>query len=184
MIVGTREALLDGIAGCANQATRAMHYRLAVLARRLHEQGIDRAQALLHRALARRTQRVDDSAERLRASIRAHLSTRERSRRTLEERLRFFDLRPRLRRDRDRLQISSTRIAETMRLQMTQRRRRLETLSTKLTQLDPRLILSRGYAIVLNDQDRIVRESADAPVGSDVKVLLAKDSLKARILPS
>jgi exonuclease VII large subunit len=66
---------------------------------------------------------------------------------------------------------------------MTARRRRLETLSTKLTQLDPRLILSRGYAIVLNDQDGIVREAADAPVGSDVKLLLAKDSLKARITP-
>ena len=54
-------------------------------------------------------------------------------------------------------------------------------LSTKLTQLDPRLVLSRGYAIVLNDQSRIVREAADAPVGSDVKVLLAKDALTARV---
>ena len=62
--------------------------------------------------LARRTQRVDDSAERLRASIRTRLAARERTRRTLEERLRYFDLRPRLRRDRERLQTSSTRIAE------------------------------------------------------------------------
>jgi len=183
MIVGTREALLDSIAACGTRAARAMHFRLAVLARRLHEQGIDRAQALLHRSVARRTQRVDDSTERLRAAIRAHLATRERTRRTLESRLRYFDLRPRLRRDRERLQTSSTRIADVMRRQMTDRRRRLETLSTKLSQLDPRLILSRGYAIVLNERDAIVREAADAPVGSDVKVLLAKDSLKARITP-
>ena len=184
MIVPTRESLLDRIDGCGSQAVRAVHFRLAVLGRRLHEQGIDRAQALLHRSLARRTQRVDDSHERLRAAIRSRLAARERTRRMLEERLRYFDLRPRLRRDRGRSQIASTRAAEIMRRQMTERRRRLETLSTKLTQLDPRLILSRGYAIVLNDQDRIVREGADAPEGSDVKVLLAKDSLKARILPS
>ena len=68
-----------------------------------------------------------------------------------------------------------------MRLQLTQRRQRFETLSTKLTQLDPRLVLSRGYAIVLNDRGRIVREAADAPVGTGIEVLLAKDALKARV---
>jgi exonuclease VII large subunit len=65
---------------------------------------------------------------------------------------------------------------------MTARRRRFETLSTKLTQLDPRLVLSRGYAIVLNDRNGIVREAADAAVGSDVKIMLAKDALTARVM--
>ena len=183
MIVCTRQELLDRIDGCRNQAARAIRFRIAVLARRLHEQAIDRSQALLHRSLARRTQRVDDSTERLRTAVRAHLAARERTRRALEERLRHFDLRPRLRRDRERLQTASVRIADVMRRQMTERRRRLETLSTKLTQLDPRLILSRGYAIVLNDRDRIIREPADAPTGSDIKVMLAKDTLKARVIP-
>jgi exodeoxyribonuclease VII large subunit len=181
MIVCTRQELLDRIEASRNQAGRAIHYRLAILTRRLHEQAIDRAQALLHRSLARRTQRVDDAGERLRAAIRKHLAARERTRRALEEQLRYFDLRPRLRRDRERLQGASVRAAAVMRRQMTQRRQRFEMLSTKLTQLDPRLILSRGYAIVLNDQSRIVREAADAPVGSDVKVMLAKDALTARI---
>ena len=181
MIVCTRQELLDRIEGSRLQAGRAIHFRLAVLARRLHEQAIDRAQALLHRSLARRTQRVDDAGERLRAAIRQHFAARERTRRTLEEQLRYFDLRPRLRRDRERLNEASVRAASVMRLQLTQRRQRFEMLSTKLTQLDPRLVLSRGYAIVLNDQSRIVREAADAPVGSDVKVLLAKDALNARV---
>ncbi len=181
MIVCTRQEILDRIEGCRSQAARAMHYRVAVLARRLHEQGIDRAQALLHRSLGRRTQRVDDATERLRTAIRSSIGARERNRRTLEERLRFFDLRPRLRRDRERLQTGSSRAAEIMRRQMTERRRRLEALSTTLAQLDPRLVLSRGYAIVLNDQDGIVREAPDAPIGSAVKILLAKDTLKARV---
>ncbi len=181
MIVCTRQELLDRIEASRNQAGRAIHYRLAMLTRRLHEQAIDRAQALLHRSLARRTQRVDDAGERLRAAIRKHLAGRERTRRALEEQLRYFDLRPRLRRDGERLQGASVRATAVMRLQMTQRHQRFETLSTKLTQLDPRLILSRGYAIVLNDQSRIVREAADAPVGSDVKVMLAKDALTARV---
>src|SRR3984885_8877663 len=100
MIVCTRQELLDRIEGCRTQALRAVRYRLSVLARRLHEQAIGRAQALLHRSIGRRTQRVDDSTERLRNAIRKHIALRERARRTLEERLRYFDLRPRLRRDR------------------------------------------------------------------------------------
>jgi exodeoxyribonuclease VII large subunit len=184
MIVCTRQELLDRIETSRNQAGRAIHFRLAILSRRLHEQAIDRAQALLHRSLARRQQRVDDAGERLRAAIRKHLAARERTRRTLEEQLRYFDLRPRLRRDRERLSSASVRAAAVMRRQMTERRQRFETLSTKLTQLDPRLVLSRGYAIVLSDQNRIVREAADAPVGSDIRVMLAKDALTARVTGS
>jgi len=182
MIVCTRQEILDRIEGCRMQAHRAVRFRLAILARRLHEQAIDRAQALLHRSLGRRTQRVDDSAERLRAAIRKQLAARERARRILEERLRYFDLRPRLRRDRERLNDLSARLTAVTRLQLNRRRQRFGTLSTKLSQLDPRLVLSRGYAIVLNERDGIVREAADAPVGEEVKLLLAKDALKARVI--
>jgi exodeoxyribonuclease VII large subunit len=182
MIVCTRQEILDRIEGCRAQAHRAMRFRLAVLQRRLHEQAIDRAQILLHRGLARRTQRVDDAEERLRAAIRTQLGARERTRRTLEEQLRYFDLRPRLRRDRERLNEASVQMASFMRLRLNQRRQKFETLATKLTQLDPRLVLSRGYAIVLNDRQAIVREAANAPAGSDVQILLAKDALHARIV--
>jgi exodeoxyribonuclease VII large subunit len=184
MIVCTRQELLDRIEGCRGQANRAIRFRFAVFTRRLHEQAIDRAQALLHRSLARRTQRVDDGEERLRAAIRKQLGARDRTRRLLEEQLRYFDLRPRLRRDRERLNQASVSVASVMRLQLNHRRQRFETLSTKLTQLDPRLVLSRGYAIVLNQRDAIVREAADAPAGTDVKILLEKDALEARVTGS
>jgi exodeoxyribonuclease VII large subunit len=184
MIVCTRQELLDRIEGCRGQANRAIRFRFAVFTRRLHEQAIDRAQALLHRSLARRTQRVDDGEERLRAAIRKQLGARDRTRRLLEEQLRYFDLRPRLRRDRERLNQASVSVGSVMRLQLNQRRQRFDTLSTKLTQLDPRLVLSRGYAIVLNQRDAIVREAADAPAGTDVKILLEKDALEARVTGS
>jgi exodeoxyribonuclease VII large subunit len=182
MIVCTRQELLDRIEGCRMQAHRAVRFRLSVFARRLHEQAIGRAQALLHRSIGRRIQRVDDSAERLRSSIRKQLAVRERTRRGLEERLRYFDLRPRLRRDRERLNDLTARAAAAMRLGLTGRRQRFETLTAKLGQLDPRLVLARGYAIVLNEREGIVRETADAHVGESVKILLAKDALKARVI--
>jgi exodeoxyribonuclease VII large subunit len=182
MIVCTRQELLDRIDGCSRQALRAIRYRLSVLMRRLHEQAIDRARALLHRSLARRTQRVDDAQERLRTAIRRQFASSERRRRALEERLRFFDLRLRLWRDRQRLNDASFRLAEIMRKRVNQRRQRFETAAVKLSQLDPKLVLSRGYAIVLNEQSEIVREKAAAPAESEIRILLAQDDLKARVL--
>jgi exodeoxyribonuclease VII large subunit len=182
MIVCTRQELLDRIEANRQRALRSIRYRLSVLARRLHEQAIGRAQALLHRSLARRLQRSDDSEERLRAAMRRQLALRERARRALEERLRLFDLRPRLGRNRKRLDDTAFRMASIMRRQLNVRRQRFEMLTAKLSQLDPRLVLARGYAIVINQHAEIVRDAAAAPPGSEVQILLAKDALKARVL--
>jgi exodeoxyribonuclease VII large subunit len=63
-------------------------------------------------------------------------------------------------------------------------RRRFENLHAELNQLNPRLVLTRGYAIVLNDKGEIVKAAAEAPAGSDLKLLFAEDSLHARVLGS
>jgi exodeoxyribonuclease VII large subunit len=152
--------------------------------RRLHEQAIDRAHSVLHRNISRRLQRVDELEERLRTGARNQIALRERRRRDLESRLRQFDLRPRLRRAGERLNIASYRVQSLMRTQLHQRRQRFETLAAKLEQLNPRLVLSRGYAIVLNESSGVVREAAEAPVGSEVKILLEKDTLTARVTGS
>lgn len=181
MIVCTRQELLNGIEAARSRATRSIHYRLSVLARRLQEQAIDRAQSLLHRGISRRLQRVDDADDHLRTAIREALIARERRRRELEERLRYFDLRPRLRRDRERLNTASFQAATLIRQHLNQRRQRFETAATKLNQLNPRLVLSRGYAIVLNETAGIVRHAADAPAGTSIKILLEKDALTAQV---
>ena len=126
MIVVTRQELLDRVDATATRGLQAMRFRLAVLARRLHEQAIGRATSLLHRSLARRLQRVDDAEERLRTSILKRLADRERRRRVCQDRLRHFDPRPRLRRDRERLNDGAFRAISALRLQLARRRRRFE----------------------------------------------------------
>jgi exodeoxyribonuclease VII large subunit len=181
MIVCTRQELLDRVAALRSRAAQAMRFRMATLARSLHEQAIDRATSVLHRGLARRTQRVDDLAERLRAATRAQLAARERNRRRLEEDLRLLDLRPRFRHDRERGQEAAFRAISFMRATLNRRRERLAATAAKLEQLNPRLVLSRGYAIVRNERGEIVRDAAQAPAGSSVSILLEKHTLPARI---
>ncbi len=184
LIVPTQQDLLERIDALRRQSRRAVQYRLAVLARRLREQATDRAQMLLHRAIARRMQRLDEFEERAVAAIRRRISAAGRTRRILEDNLRYFDLRPRLARDRARLTEASGRAAGAMRTALGRRRGRLETATAKLSQLDPRLVLARGYAIVLNQSGTIVRDRAAAPVGATLDILLAKDSLQAKVTKS
>jgi len=184
MVIGTRLELLNRIQTLRAGAVQLARFRLATLVRRLHEQAIDRATTLLHRNLARRTQRVDDAEERLRNAMRKQLAAHERSRRALEEKLRFYDLRPRFRRDRERMNVASGRVETLIRGGLNRRRQRFAMLDAKLTQLNPRLVLSRGYAIALNERGEIVREAAAAPAGSEVKLMFARDAIRATVTAS
>ena len=181
MIVCTRQELVDRVSTRQARMTQLMRYRLATLVRRLHEQAIDRATTLLHRNLARRTQRVDDAEDRLRGAVKRQLASHERRRRELEEKLRYFDLRPRLRRDRERLAYSSALLATITKAALNKRCQKYENLDAKLSQLNPRLVLSRGYAIVLNEKGEILKAAAESSVGADLRLLFARDALTARV---
>jgi exodeoxyribonuclease VII large subunit len=183
LIVIPQRDLLERASSLETRAIRAVRYRLAMFTRRLHDQAIDRAHSLLHRALSRRLQRVDDNEERLRNGIRQQIAARERRRRTIEESLRQFDLRPRLRRDRERLNAAAFRLPSIMQARLNQRRQRFETASAKLSQLNPRLILTRGYAIVMNDAGAILRSADAAPPGSGLRILFADSELRALASP-
>jgi exodeoxyribonuclease VII large subunit len=184
LICGTSAERLSRIEGLRARVVQLARFRIATLARRLHEQAIDRASASLHRNLARRTQRLDDIDERLRDSARRSVSARGRMVRALEEKLRYFDLRPRFRRDRERMNSAASRLQELARAAIAQRQRRFAALEAKLTQLNPRLVLSRGYAIVLKDDGSIVREAANAAQGAEVKLVFANDAARAIITSS
>ena len=181
MVIVTRQELLNRIANLNQKLGQSMRYRTSMLARRLQDQAIDRATTLLHRSLARRMQRVDDYDERLRAAMRKQFVEVGRRRRNLEEKLRYFDLRPRLGRDRERLREGSFRAATVIRRLLNGRKQKLAMLAAKLSQLDPTLVLERGYSIVLDAEGRVVKDAAAVPPGSDVTLRFCESSAKAKI---
>jgi len=180
MAICTRDEVLERITGCRSKAVQAMRYRLAMLERRLRSQGTDRALGVLHRRVGRGLQRIDEQEYRLRERVRLTIDSRERARRALDERLRRFDVRPRLASAARRLESADARAIHTMRLGIVRRRSRLEQLSAKLSQLSPLRILERGYAIVSNPSG-ILKDSGSAPSGSSIHVRLARGALDARV---
>jgi exodeoxyribonuclease VII large subunit len=180
MAICTRQELLDRIAAARSKSAHAIRYRLAMLERRMRQQGIDRALSLLHRRVGRGLQRTDEQEYRMRERIRAAIDVRERARRTLETRLRRFDIQPRLANDRRRMEAAHAAALQLARTGLARRRSRFDQLAAKLSQLSPLRILERGYAIVSNPSG-IVTNAASAPAGSGIHVKLAKGELDARV---
>jgi exodeoxyribonuclease VII large subunit len=162
LIVCTRQELAERIAGLEQRAGQILRYRLAMLVRRLHQQGIDRPLSLLRRSIGRHLQRTDEFDYRLRERLRARLEEAGRRWHTLDERWRYFD--PRLR--------------------LARRHARLEQLTGRLSQLSPLRVLERGYALVATESGAIVKDSAAAPPGSAIRVRLAKGRLEAEVTKS
>ena len=180
LAVVTREELLDRIAALRAKTTQGLRYRLAMLERRLRQQGIERVLAVLHRRIGRAQQRIDEQQYLLRERLRTAIDKRERARRALETRLRRFDMRPRLAADRRRMEAAQAAAVVSVRTQLARRRSRWEQLAAKLSQLSPLRILERGYAIVSNEGG-IVKDSEAAPGGSRIHVRLAKGELDATV---
>ncbi len=104
LVVPMREDLFERISAARAKSTQALRYRLAMLERRLRQQGIERALNVLHRRVGRGLQRIDEQEFRLRERIRKAADARERARRLLETRLKRFDMRLRLATGRRRLE--------------------------------------------------------------------------------
>jgi exodeoxyribonuclease VII large subunit len=178
LVVPDRKDLLERIAAVRAAASQVMRYRLAMLERRLRQQGIERALNVLHRRVGRGLQRIDEQEYRMRERPRTAIDARERARRGLESRLRRFDVRPRLAADRRRMEAAHAGMVQAMERRLARRRGVLDQLAARLSGLSPLSILERGYAIVSN-QGGIVRDEAEAPAGSRIHVRLAKGELDA-----
>jgi exodeoxyribonuclease VII large subunit len=178
LAVPSMDDVFERIAVARAKAAQGLRYRLAMLDRRLRQQGIDRALGVLHRRVGRHLQRIDEQEYRLRERIRAAIEARERARRGLESRLRRFDMRPRLAADRRRLDLATAVAAQQIRVALALRRRRMEQLVAKLSGLSPLLVLQRGYAIVSNPSG-VMTDAANAPPGSRIHVRLSRGELDA-----
>jgi len=153
---------VEQIGAAQGQLGQVVRYALVRAARALDERGLDRAATLVARRLGRTFQRVDE----------------------LDVRLAGRDPRVRLAAMRGRLERAATGLADRVRLSLGAARAALASLAAQLAQLSPLQVLERGYAIVQNELGRIVKDPAEAPVDSAIRVRLARGRLKARVTES
>ncbi len=181
LVVGTRQHVVERIEAAEAKLRQSLRYRLSDAMRKLHQRGIERATSLLSRRIGRSLQRVDEVDYELRARIRSLLVLARVHWGELDARLKALDLRLRFAQTRQRLEAANRTSVEIMRATLTRARRRYEPLAAELNQLSPLRVLDRGYAIVQDDQGRILKDATDAPPPSTIAVRLARGRLKARV---
>ena len=159
LVVCTREQLVEQILGCRKVLEQIMRYRLSMLARRLHAQGIDRATAMVQRKVGRGFQRLDE----------------------LSVRLRKMDLRLRFGETRRRLQALDHQAVTAMTLRLTRARARLDPLTGELAQLSPLRVLDRGYAIVRDAEGHVIKDADEVRPGSAIHIRVAKGTIDAEV---
>jgi exodeoxyribonuclease VII large subunit len=181
LVVGTRQHVVERIEAAEAKLRQVLRYRLADAERKLHQRGIERATALLSRRIGRSLQRVDELDYELRRRARSLVVLARAHWGELDARLKALDLRLRFAQARRRLEMANRAAAETMRARLARARRRSEPLAAELQQLSPLRVLDRGYAIVQDEQGRILKDAAGAPPPSAIGVRLARGRLKARV---
>ena len=181
LIICTKESLLDTVNAQNAKMLQALRYRLAMCGRALHERGVDRAATLMHRAITRRSQRVDELEFSLRRSFRTSLDTRMKRLAEANRRLQANDLRLKLARARHNGQTLHERMLRSMQERLWQSRRRYESLDLHLRQLSPLAVLNRGYAIVQNAQGAALRSASETGPGEDLSVRLSRGRLNVTV---
>ncbi|MCB1019355.1 MAG: exodeoxyribonuclease VII large subunit, partial [Acidobacteria bacterium] len=180
LVAPSLQDLQAGVRNLDERLTQAVRYRLARSARRLVESGVERPAAIVRRRIQRLWQRNDELDLRLRETIVGRLRLAEKRLRTSQHALAELDLRVRLARQRARLDKLSEALAPAMRLRVERAGRRLDSLDRTLASLSPVAILERGYAIVSDQQDQIVRDASAVDQGQPLQIRLHRGRLRVR----
>lgn len=181
MVICTRESLLGQYATASEKLLRSMKYKLLDSRQRLQERGTERAEALMHRAVTRRAQRVDELEYKLRQTGRGSTDAARRRLSELERRLQATDLRLKFARNRHALEMLRQRLEKCSQERVERANRRLEDCQLHLRQLSPLNVLSRGYAIVEDGAGRVIRSGSETAVGAALKIRLHDGKLGAEV---
>ncbi|MBV8896610.1 MAG: exodeoxyribonuclease VII large subunit [Acidobacteriaceae bacterium] len=181
LVICTRESLIVQLSGCRAKAVQAIRYRLILASRDLHQRGTERASAIVHRTIAKRVQQFDDLHDRMNDLVQRSIESRTREFAQWSTRLDAANLRLRFARARHQQEILQQSLMKfaTARLQDGLRRR--EALDAHLTQLSPVAVLSRGYAIVSDAHDKVLRSASETAPGEPVNIRLHAGRLGALV---
>lgn len=156
------------------------------LRNRLHEDlaWYDKRLRQLHPAVLveQQSQALDELQLRLSAAVRAMLDERAQTLAIRQAELAAHSPRAQLASGRQRLALAAARLAPLLQHLINRRSDQVAGLARALNAVSPLATLDRGYAIVTRAPDRsVVTDPAEAPVGSEIEVRLARGRLKARV---
>jgi len=178
-VIQAKEELGAGIDSLARRRDAAMSLRMTRIRSRVASLASHRVFEAERGRLRNQAQRVDELLRRAESGARRRLERARDRLRGHRQRVEAFrwdrqlaDRRERVARQADRLRGLAAAAVETG-------RGRLLRLAGKLDSLSPLAVLSRGYALVWNEEGRLVRDPADTRVGEPLRIKVSGGALGA-----
>jgi exodeoxyribonuclease VII large subunit len=156
----------------ARRLLQRLHNQLGHLSARLRDP---------RRELLEKAQRMDELELRLNKAIRDRLDQQKQKTDYLLQRMSAQSPRRTLKTVQEQTQRLEERLTLATRHQLRQKDERLQHIAQTLHVVSPLATLGRGYAIVKDDNDRIVRKAGDLETGSQITARLGHGSVAARV---
>ncbi|ERS81413.1 exodeoxyribonuclease [Marinobacter sp. EVN1] len=156
----------------ARRLLQRLHNQLGHLSARLRDP---------RRELLEKAQRMDELELRLNKAIRDRLDQQKQKTDYLLQRMSAQSPRRTLKTVKEQTQRLEERLTLATRHQLRQKDERLQHIAQTLHVVSPLATLGRGYAIVRDDQGRIVRKAGDLETGDQITARLGRGSVSARV---
>jgi exodeoxyribonuclease VII large subunit len=95
--------------------------------------------------------------------------------------VRHYDFRRSLAITRTKLDAGASTLQRAMQARLAHERARLEQLSARLNALSPVKILDRGYALVFDEEGRLVKDATQLSIGDRISARVSRGTLVAEV---
>jgi exodeoxyribonuclease VII large subunit len=181
LITSAQHKIEEQVEQLTQRILRAARYTLIQARERYARLSGTAAFAKLQDGLNRRQQRIDEFTFRMESALRRQLQlSAQRLQRATGDLVRH-DVRHRLTLSQQRLESLTARLIQAQSAAQSTRRSGLESLERNLHSLSPLGVLRRGYALVYDENNRLLRNSAEAQPGQILNTRLAEGSIQSRV---
>jgi exodeoxyribonuclease VII large subunit len=181
-VVQAKDDICARIEGLRRRADSAVGLRLTRLRSRVGAVTQHRVFEAERGRVRTHGQRVDELVRRAEGALRRRADAARQSLRRGQAQLEAFHWERQIAARRERVANIERRLEASVRNRVTARRSSLARAAGKLDSLSPLAVLSRGYALVFDDQGRLLHRAADAAVGASLRVRLGEGALTARVI--
>lgn len=181
LVIRSRQEIEQQVSALQERLSRAMRYRLLIGRQALTQLAQHGAFGRIMELIRQRQQKLDDLTHRMELAQRRLLEKLHRRWEMISAAVRHYDLRLVLSGMRKELDSKTTALQAVTRNVLLQQRVRLERLDTALQSLSPVSILDRGYALVFDQEGKLLKDSAAVKVGDEISARLAHGEIHAHV---
>jgi exodeoxyribonuclease VII large subunit len=181
LVIRSRQEIEAQAEDLCRRLVRALRYRLLIARQELAARAQHGAFARMMDGIHRRQQKLDEQRFGLERAERQLLERCHRRCESVAAAVRHYDARRRLAGIRQRLEAQVGNLAAATRTRLLESRGALDRRTASLEALSPVAILNRGYALVFDAKDRLVKDAARLKAGDELSARLARGRVRARV---